>query len=91
MSPQHVFDVAVSADIPYPWEKHYRITARSFAAAIHKALVFYSGDLKERNGGRARRLDNYEVSITKRASGPCQLLDTYQKENQDGSAQKENL
>ena len=58
------FAVTVSAEIPYPWPRVYRVDRSSPAAAASEAIKRYPKDVRKKLG-RSKRLRTLTVQITK--------------------------
>lgn len=60
-----VYQVDITAEIPYPWSKTYHMEASSESAALSRAMKQYRQDVRNYLG-RAKRLDKVRLDVSKR-------------------------
>jgi len=54
------FLINITADLPYPIEKEFRVSGWDFGTAINRAVQLYRKDLKEQRG-KARKIKSIRV------------------------------
>lgn len=58
----NVYLISITADIPYPWGKHYFEKASGEGPAVSRGLKRFRQDLRERFG-RAKQLREFEIKV----------------------------